>query len=94
MMIHHSHLSSATGAVAAGVSVISGVMSVIVMFTAPHGFHRFTVALHIARQPMLVTIAPYIAAFAVVAAAIAGVLRLYSWGREAGARRSDAPSPK
>jgi hypothetical protein len=92
MMIHHRHLSSATGAVAAGVSIVSGLMSVIVMFTAPHGFHRFAVALHFARQPMLVTIAPFMAAIAVVAAAIAGALRLYCWSREVGAQRSDSVS--
>jgi len=91
-MIHHRHLSSATGAVAAGVSIISGLMSMIVMFIAPHGLHRFAVALHMARQPVLVTIAPFIAAIAVVAAAIAGVLRLYSWGREVGARRGETAS--
>jgi hypothetical protein len=92
MMIHHRHLSSASGAVAAGVSIVSGLTSVIMMFTAPHGLHRFAVALHIARQPMLVTIAPFIAAIAVVAAAIAGVLRLYCWSRELWAQRSDSAS--
>jgi hypothetical protein len=94
MMIHHRHLSSTSGAVAVGAGVLSGLVSVIVMFTAPHGFRRFAVALHVARQPMLVRIAPFIAAFAVMAAAIAAVLRLYSWGREVGARRSEAASSK
>jgi hypothetical protein len=94
MIIHHRHLSSSIGAVAAGASIISGSVGVIAMFYAPHGLYRFAVALHIARQPMLLRIAPFIAAFAVVAASIAGVLRLYSWGREVGARRSEAASSK
>jgi hypothetical protein len=94
MMIHHRHLSTTTGAVAAGASIISGLVGVVAMFTAPHGIHRFAVALHFARQPMLVRIAPCIAAFAVLAGTIAGVLRLYSWGREAGAQRGEAQSPK
>jgi hypothetical protein len=89
MIIHHRHLSSSVGAVAASASIISGSVGVMAMFAAPHGLYRFAVALHIAHQPMLVRIAPFIAAFAVMAAAIAGVLRLYSWGREVGARRND-----
>jgi membrane protein DedA with SNARE-associated domain len=41
---------------------------------------------------MLMRIAPFIAAFAVIVGAIAGLLRLYSWGREAGAHRSERQS--
>jgi hypothetical protein len=82
MNIHHRTMSTATGAIAAIASIISGLVGVIEMFAAPHGFRRFAVALHFARQPVLMRIAPFVAAFAVVAAASAGLLRLYSWRRD------------
>jgi hypothetical protein len=94
MLIHHRHLSTTTGAVAAAASIISGLVGVVAMFTTPHGIHRFAVALHIAHQPMLVRIAPCIAALAVLAGTIAGVLRLYSWGREVGQQGNEAATPK
>jgi hypothetical protein len=82
MDIHHRSLSSTTGAVAAAASIVSGLVGVIGMLTAPHGVHRFALALHLAHQPLLIRIAPFIAAFAVIAGAIAGLLRLYTWRRE------------
>lgn len=94
MKIHHRHLSSTTGAVAAGASVVSGLVGMLVMFNTPHGLHRVAVALHFARQPVLARIAPLIAAFAVTAAAIAGALRLYSWCRELGTARDEGVSSK
>jgi hypothetical protein len=94
MNIHHRTLSSTTGAVAAAASIISGLVGVIEMLTAPHGFHRFALALHIARQPLLVRVAPFVAAFTVMAAATAGLLRLYSWRRETrNAHREVTTSP-
>jgi len=82
MNIQHRHLSSTSGALAATASIISGLVGIIAMFTAPHGVHRVALALHLARQPTLARVAPFIAAFAVIAAAVAGVFRLYSWRRE------------
>ena len=92
MNIHHRTLSGATGAVAAVASTFSSLVGVIAMFTAPHGFRRFAIALHLAREPMLVRVAPFVAAFAVMAAASAGLLRLYSWRRDLRSARRDVPT--
>ena len=94
MNIHHRTLSGATGAVAAAASILSSLVGVIAMFTAPHGFRRFAIALHLAREPMLVRVAPFVAAFAVMAAAGAGLLRLYSWSRDLRNLRRDVPTPQ
>jgi hypothetical protein len=82
MNIHHRTLSGATGAVAAAASIFSSLVGVLAMFTAPHGFRRFAIALHLAHEPLVVRVAPFVAAFAVMAAAGAGLVRLYSWRRE------------
>jgi CBS domain containing-hemolysin-like protein len=92
MTIHHRHLSTTSGAVAAAASIISGLVGVIAKSASAHGLHRFAVAIHVAREPMLVRIAPIIAGFAVIAGAIAGLLRLYTWSREARAHRSETDS--
>jgi hypothetical protein len=94
MNIHHRTLSGATGAVAAAASILSSLVGVLAMFTAPHGFRRFAIALHLAHEPMLVRVAPFVAAFAVMAAASAGLLRLYSWRRDLLNARRDLPAPR
>jgi hypothetical protein len=39
-------------------------------------------ALHLAKKPLIVQAAPFIAGFAVMAATVAGLLSFYSWWRE------------
>jgi hypothetical protein len=82
MSYQHRHLSSTSGAVAAAASIISGLVGTAATLTAPHGFHRVALALHLAHQPMLVRIAPAVATFAVIAASVAGLFRLYAWRQE------------
>jgi hypothetical protein len=95
MNIHYRHVSSTTGAVAAAASIISGLVGVAALFTAPHGLRRFALALHLGHQPLWLRIAPFVAAFAVLAAAVAGMLRLYSWCREhLETRRSEPATPE
>jgi hypothetical protein len=82
MSIQHRHLSSTSGAVAAAASIISGLVGTAASLAAPHGIHRFALALHLAHQSMLVRIAPAVATFAVIAGAVAGLFRLYAWRHE------------
>jgi hypothetical protein len=49
---------------------------------APKGFARITVALHLAKEPLIVKLAAATAGVAVTTAAIAGVLKFYSWWTE------------
>lgn len=86
--MHHRHLSTATGAFAAIASTVSGLIGIAAVYLAPHGWHRVTLAMHITRQPLLLRLAPMIAAVAVFAATIALLLRFYSWWRDQNSDRS------
>jgi hypothetical protein len=93
--LHHKNMARSIGAIAS----LAGAMSVLVGFIAthwaPHGIGRVKMALHLTKKPLIMQLAPYIAAFAVTAATVAGLLSFYSWyreGKEQRAAASAAPS--
>jgi hypothetical protein len=61
---------------AGALSVLVGVLAA---HLAPHGFSRLTVAMHFARVPLIVRLAPVVAGIAVCLGAAAGLLSFYSW---------------
>jgi len=89
---HHKNLARSIGAIAS----LAGAMSVLVGYVAthmaPHGIGRVKMALHLAKKPLLMQLAPYIAAFAVTAATVAGLLSFYSWYREGRDQKAAASS--
>lgn len=80
--LHHKRLSNSTGAIAGFASAVSVVVGLFAALAAPHGWSRLGVALHVHQQPLIVRLAPYIAAIAVAIATVAGLLRFYSWCKE------------
>jgi hypothetical protein len=89
---HHKNLARSIGAIAS----LAGAMSVLVGFVAthlsPHGWGRVKLALHLTRKPLLMQMAPFIGAFAVTAATVAGLLSFYSWYREGRDQRAASSS--
>jgi hypothetical protein len=89
---HHKNLARSIGAIAS----LAGAMSVLVGFVAthlsPHGWGRVKMALHLTKKPLLMQMAPFIGAFAVTAATVAGLLSFYSWYREGRDQRSASSS--
>ena len=75
----HKWLGETTGAIAGFSGAISVVVGSIAEAMAPRGLARFTVALHLAREPLIVRLAPIVAGIALVVATAAGFLRFYSW---------------
>src|ERR1700728_2900908 len=90
--LHHKNMARSIGAIAS----LAGAMSVLVGFIAthlaPHGIGRVKMVLHLTKKPLIMELAPYIAAFAVTAATVAGLLSFYSWYREGREQRAAAAS--
>ena len=79
---HHKNLARSIGAIASLAGALSVLVGVMAQHFAPHGWGRVTMALHLAKKPLLLQLAPYIAGFAVAAATAAGILSFYSWYRD------------
>lgn len=82
VQLHHKHVSDFSGAIAGLASAIALLFGLIAARFAPHGFGRIAVAVHLHRLPLIVRLAPAVAAVAAVIAAAAGLIRFYSWCRE------------
>lgn len=80
--LHHKSVIDSTGAFAGLASAISVLFGLIAARFGPHGFGRIAVALHVHKQPLLVRLAPLVAAIALALATAAGLLRFYAWWRE------------
>jgi Zn-dependent protease with chaperone function len=89
--LHHKRLANSTGAIAGFVSALSVLIGVLAARAAPKGLARLSVALHIAKKPLIVKLAPLIAAAAVVFAVAAGLIRFYSWCVEREADETKLP---
>jgi hypothetical protein len=89
---HHKNLARSIGAIASLAGALSVLIGYLATHMAPHGIGRVKMALHLAKKPLLMQLAPYIAAFAVTAATVAGLLSFYSWYREGRDRRKAASS--
>ena len=80
--LHHKNFIDSTGAVAGLASAVSVIFGVLAAHFSPHGFGRIAVALHVHKAPLLLRLAPFIAALALALATAAGLLRFYAWCRE------------
>ncbi len=78
----HRRIARGIGAIAGLTSALSLAVGVLAAHFAPSGWHRLSVALHLSRQPLIVRLAPMLAASAVVIAAAAGLVSFYSWCME------------
>jgi hypothetical protein len=79
---HHKSLARSIGALASLAGALSVLVGVMAAHMAPHGWAHVKLALHLAKKPLIVQAAPFIAGFAVMAATVAGLLSFYSWWRE------------
>lgn len=80
--LHHKRIARAIGALAGFSSALSILIGLLAVRASPGGWSRVAVALHIAKQPLIVRIAPRIATLAMIVAALAGAASFYSWCRE------------
>ena len=85
---HHKNLARSIGAIASLAGAMSVLVGVLATHMAPHGWGHVKMALHLTKKPLLMQLAPFIAAFAVTAATVAGLMSFYSWYREGRERRA------
>jgi hypothetical protein len=89
---HHKTLARSIGAIASLAGAMSVLIGAVATHMAPHGWGRMKMALHLTKKPLLMQLAPFIAAFAVTAATVAGLLSFYSWYRESREQRTASSS--
>ncbi len=77
--LHHKNLARSIGAIASLAGAVSVLVGVMANRMGPHGWARVTTALHVTKKPLIVQLAPFIAAFAVTADCCAGLLSFYFW---------------
>jgi hypothetical protein len=80
--LHHKRLSNSTGALAGFATAISVLVGLVAAHFAPKGVYRVKVALHLAKIPLIVKLAPVLTGLAVAVATAAGLIRFYSWLKE------------
>jgi len=80
--LHPKHLGNTLGAIAGLASALSVGLGFLAARASPHGFARLTIALHLAKEPLIVKLAAGVAGIAVATAALAGVLKFYTWWTE------------
>jgi hypothetical protein len=83
---HPKRLDPSIGPIAGLASAVSVIVGFIAQKAMGHGWHKASIALHLAKKPLIVRLAPAIAAVAVGIATAAALLRFYNWYREARAR--------
>ena len=77
--LHHTRLKYSLGAVASLATAVSVMVGAIAAHYAPRGFAKFSIALHLHREPTLVKVAAFVAGVAATIATAAGLLNFYSW---------------
>ncbi len=93
--LHHKRIAQTAGAIAGLASAVSFLVGLLAAHEAPRGWARVTVALHFSHAPLIVRLAPVIAAIALIVAAGAGVLTFYSWCRgDGGESREVQPTTR
>jgi len=75
----HKKLGRSVGALAGLASAVSVFVGMLAARAAPKGFAKLSVALHFAKTPWIVKIAPVCAGLAVAIATAAGLLSFYAW---------------
>jgi hypothetical protein len=81
--LHPKRLDPSIGAIAGLASAVSVIVGFIAQNAMGHGWHKASIALHLAKKPLIVRLAPAIAAVAVGIATAAALLRFYNWYCEA-----------
>jgi hypothetical protein len=89
---HHKTLARSIGAIASLAGAMSVLIGAVATHMAPHGWGRMKMALHLTKKPLLMQLAPFIAAFAVTAATVAGLLSFYSGYHESREQRTESSS--
>jgi hypothetical protein len=84
--LHPKRLDPSIGAIAGLASAVSVIVGFIAQNAMGHGWHKASIALHLAKKPLIVRLAPAIAAVAVGIATAAALLRFYNWYSEARVR--------
>lgn len=84
--LHPKRLDPSIGAIAGLASAVSVIVGFIAQNAMGHGWHKASIALHLAKKPLIVRLAPAIAAVAVGIATAAALLRFYNWYCEARVR--------
>ena len=84
--LHPKRLDPSIGPIAGLASAVSVIVGFIAQKAMGHGWHKASIALHLAKKPLIVRLAPAIAAVAVGIATAAALLRFYNWCREARVR--------
>jgi hypothetical protein len=88
---HYKRLGRSTGALAGLSSAISVFVGLLAARATPHGFAKLSVALHFAKPPLIVKLAPFFTGVAVAIATAAGLLSFVVWIVE---REELAPEPR
>ena len=81
-LLQPKRLGKTTAAVAGLASALSVIIGFIASRSAPHGFMRLAVTLHLRHEPFIVKLAATVAGIAVLAATVSGVLHFYTWWQE------------
>jgi hypothetical protein len=81
--LHPKRLDPSIGAIAGLASAVSVIVGFVAQNAIGHGWRRAFIALHLAKKPLIVRLAPALAAVAVGIATAAALLRFYNWFREA-----------
>jgi hypothetical protein len=89
--LHHKRLSSSTGAIAGLISAVSVIVGTLAAYAAPRGWHKVALALHFAKKPLILQIAPVIAGAAVTVATFASLLKFLSWCLESDTENDAEP---
>jgi hypothetical protein len=77
--LHHKRLGDSTGAIAGLASGLSVLAGLIAAHFAPRGFRHVAMTLHLAKPPLILKLAPFIAGVAVAFATASGLLKFYTW---------------
>jgi hypothetical protein len=80
--LHHKRLGKSTGALAGLAGAVSVLTGLLAAHYSPKGWSKVGIALHFSRAPLIVKLAPIMAAVAVALAVVSGVLHFYTWCKE------------
>jgi hypothetical protein len=80
--LHPKRIDPSIGVIAGLASAVSVIVGLMAQNALGHGWHRAFIALHVAKKPMIVALAPIISGVAVGIATAAALVRFYNWYRE------------
>ena len=80
--LHPKRIDPSIGVIAGLASAVSVIVGLMAQNALGHGWHRAFIALHVAKKPMIVALAPVISGVAVGIATAAALVRFYNWYRE------------